>query len=227
MENENQIQIIKITEKAINYVFHNKNTLIEALTHPSANANINYERLEFLGDSVLGSIVASEAYSTFPNMDEGKLTHIKVALVSGENLSKVAQTLNLDKAIQFGRSENSTGRRGLKSALENVYEAIVGAIYLDGGTDAATDFVKKTLLSNIEEHANLAIKENPKSELQVKLQANKITPVYSIINEFGPAHNKTFVAEVKANNKRLAQGEGKTKKEAETNAAQKALKLCI
>ena len=106
----------------------------------------SYERLEFLGDSILGAIVATIAFHQFPDLDEGGLTRIKVALVSGASLSEVAEKLGFADVIVFGSSETGTGRRGLHSALENVYEAVVAALFLDGGLDAAWAFVDRTLM---------------------------------------------------------------------------------
>ncbi|MDO5426836.1 MAG: ribonuclease III domain-containing protein [Coriobacteriia bacterium] len=124
-------------EKILGYEFKDKSILLKALTHPSAvqgsSTEHSYERYEFLGDALLEAIASFSVFRKYENMDEGKLTHMRVALVSGENLSKVAQELGLADLIIFGKSEQSTGKRGMKSALENVYEALVAAIFLDGG----------------------------------------------------------------------------------------------
>lgn len=200
--------------------------LLSAITHPSANegrsVRFSYERLEFLGDSILGAIVAAEAFNRFHDLDEGGLTRIKVALVSGAHLSEVAQELGLADVIVFGSSEQGTGRRGLHSALENVYEALVAALFLDGGLEAAKDFVSKTLLGRMS--LELAQEpENPKSALQEKLQEDGITPTYRLVETQGPPHDRTFVAQVFAGDQGLAQGVGRTKKEAESRAAKSTL----
>ena len=132
----------------LQYRFANEHFLLAAVTHPSAvegrAIKYSYERLEFLGDSILGAIVATEAFERFHDLDEGGLTRIKVALVAGSTLADVAGELGFADIIVFGSSEAGTGKRGLHSALENVYEAVVGALYLDGGIEAARAFVART-----------------------------------------------------------------------------------
>ena len=224
--NEEQREKFNQAESIIGYHFKNEQFLLSAITHPSANegrsVRYSYERLEFLGDSVLGAIVASEAFNRFHDLDEGGLTRIKVALVSGSNLSEVAEGLGLADVIMFGSSEQGTGRRGLHSALENVYEAIVAALYLDAGLDAAHTFVENTLIERMS--LDLAREpENPKSALQEKLQEDGITPTYRLVETQGPPHDRTFVAQVFAGDQGLAQGTGRTKKEAESQAAKSTL----
>ncbi|MDO5328828.1 MAG: ribonuclease III [Coriobacteriia bacterium] len=215
-------------QNAIHYQFKNPKLLLAALTHPSASTSHSYERLEFLGDALLEAIVRLRAFEAYPKFDEGKLTNIKIALVSGDNLAEVAERMGLGFSIIFGTTEKNTGNRGMHSALENVYEAIVAAIYLDGGIEPTVEFVDRTIITGIANNMKTAAQftpdANPKSALQEKLQAQKKAPSYSIIDEFGPAHNKTFVAEVSANGKVLASGSGHTKKEAESAAASSALK---
>ena len=134
---EDNLERIEKAEKILRYEFNDKNLLLQALTHPSAvqgsSLEHSYERFEFLGDSLLSAIVSVAIFRKYEDMNEGKMTHMRVALVSGENLSKVSKELGLEDLIIFGKSEESTGRRGMKSALENVYEALVAAIFLDGG----------------------------------------------------------------------------------------------
>ena len=136
-------------EAICGHEFNDKKLLRAALTHPSAvegePVGSSYERLEFLGDSILGSIVALALFTSYPDMDEGKLTRLKVSLVAGATLSEVASELGIEECIIFGASETGTGARGLHSALENVYESLVGALFLDGGRDAAEHFIMSTL----------------------------------------------------------------------------------
>ena len=210
----------------LQYRFNSESLLLAAITHPSAtegrSVKYSYERLEFLGDSILGAIVAMLAFHEYHELDEGGLTRIKVALVSGSSLSDVASHLGFADCIVFGLSEAGTGRRGLHSALENVYEATVAALYLDGGLDAAVTFVKRTLIPRMS--IDMAREpENPKSALQEKLQEDGITPTYKLIDTQGPPHDRTFVAQVFAGEKGLAQGTGRTKKEAESQAARTTL----
>ena len=213
-------------QQIIGREFENEQLLLSAITHPSAaegkSVRYSYERLEFLGDSILGAIVASKAFERFHDLDEGGLTRIKVALVSGSSLADVAQGLGFEDVIVFGSSETGTGKRGLHSALENVYEATVAALYLDGGIEAAEDFVEQTLMNRMS--LDLAKEpENPKSALQEKLQEDGITPTYKLVETQGPPHDRTFVAQVFAGDQGLAQGTGRTKKEAESQAAKSTL----
>lgn len=213
-------------QQIVGRTFENTQYLLSAITHPSATegraVKFSYERLEFLGDSILGALVANAAFHQFPELDEGGLTRIKVALVSGASLSEVAEKLGFADVIVFGSSETGTGRRGLHSALENVYEAVVAALFLDGGLDAAWAFVDRTLMPKMS--LELAREpENPKSALQEKLQEGGITPTYRLVETQGPPHDRTFVAQVYAGDKGLAQGVGRTKKEAESQAAKTTL----
>ncbi len=222
---EQETKLVQAQE-LIGYRFADDSYLLSAITHPSATEGksiaYSYERLEFLGDSLLGAFVATEEFHRFPDLDEGGLTRIKVSLVSGLNLAKIASDLGFADIIMFGSSEAGTGRRGLTSALENVYEAVVAALYLDGGIDAAQAFVKRTLIPfmTIDRAAE---PENPKNVLQEILQENGITPTYKLVEEQGPPHDRVFVAQVYAKEKGLAQGSGRTKKEAESQAAKKTL----
>lgn len=223
---EEQASKLQRAEEVLGYSFSNKQLILSAITHPSATegraVKYSYERLEFLGDSILGAIVADVAFERFHELDEGGLTRIKVALVSGASLSDVASGLGFADIIVFGSSETGTGKRGLHSALENVYEAVVAALYLDGGIDAAVKFVRRTLIPHMS--LDLAAQpENPKSALQEKLQEGGITPTYKLIETQGPPHDRTFVAQVYAGDQGLARGTGRTKKEAESQAAKSTL----
>ena len=223
---EEQSRKLARAEEIIGYRFKREQLILSAITHPSATegkaVKYSYERLEFLGDSILGAIVASTAFHRFHEIDEGGLTRIKVALVSGASLSSVAEKLGFADVIVFGSSETGTGKRGLHSALENVYEAVVAALYLDGGIEVATEFVTRTLIPRMS--LDLAKEpENPKSALQERLQEDGITPTYKLIETQGPPHDRTFVAQVYAGEQGLARGTGRTKKEAESQAAKTTL----
>lgn len=222
-----ELERIDRVERIIGYTFKNKQAILSAITHPSAAegkpVQYSYERLEFLGDSVLGVIVAMAAFEKFKDLDEGGLTRIKVALVAGSTLSEVADELGFTDIIIFGDSEMGTGRRGMHSALENVYEAVVAALYIDGGFNVARDFIARTLLPRMTR--DYAVKpENPKSALQEKLQTEGITPTYQLVETQGPPHDRTFVSAVFAGMQSLARGVGRTKKESESKAAEQALK---
>lgn len=214
-------------EAICGHEFADKKLLRSAITHPSAVEGLpvsaSYERLEFLGDSILGSVVALALFKSYPEFDEGRLTRLKVSLVSGATLSEVGRELGIDEIIIFGASETGTGARGLHSALENVFEALVGALYLDGGWEAAEAFIVRTLQPHLAteraEHPT-----NPKSYLQECVQSDRMdTPSYKLIDTSGPAHAPTFTAVAIVDGVRRGCGSGSSKKEAEAAAALDAL----
>ena len=210
----------------LQYRFANEHFLLAAVTHPSAvegrAIKYSYERLEFLGDSILGAIVATEAFERFHDLDEGGLTRIKVALVAGSTLADVAGELGFADIIVFGSSEAGTGKRGLHSALENVYEALVAALYLDGGIEAARAWIVRTLGPYVSKDI-AAEPESPKSSLQEYLQARQKKPEYQITGYDGPPHDRIFYARVTVEGEVRGEGKGRSKKEAEAHAAQRAL----
>lgn len=214
-------------EEMLGHTFSDRRLLRSALTHPSAvegePVSASYERLEFLGDSILGAIVATALFTTYPDLDEGRLTRLKVSLVSGSTLSDVGRELGLDRLIIFGPSEAGTGARGLHSALENVYESLVGALYLDAGFEATRDFIMRTLRPHLAaERAERP--ENPKSYLQECVQRDGgEPPAYKLVDTSGPAHAPTFTSVVLVNGARAGKGTGSSKKEAEGSAARDAL----
>lgn len=216
---------VKQAEKLTAHTFSNPELLEEALTHPSARGPQHahdYERMEFLGDAILGAVVANDLYHRFPELNEGRLTIKKTAVVAGSVLAQVAQEIGLGECIIFGPSEKSAHAQGYISALENVYEAVCAALFLDAGIEAVRTFVLATLADNIE-HAPVA-EPNPKSHLQGIVQhlVHK-TPVYEIVEQSGPAHDPTFVAQVLLDSCVLATGQGTTKKLAESAAAANAV----
>jgi ribonuclease-3 len=218
---------IALAESTLGHTFADKDLVLRALTHPSAveerDPDAYYERLEFLGDSIIGFLIAEELYRRFPSIDEGGLTRIRVSVVSRAALGKVAAELGLADAIVVGQSERGTGGRGLKSALGNVYEALVAALYLDAGLDAARGWVLATLGPLISEDVAGSL-ENPKSELQERLQARGKAPAYQLVSQDGPPHARTFTVEVSVGGTVLGSGIGHTKKEAEAVAAAAAIR---
>lgn len=216
-------------EAVLAHSFTHKVYLHTALTHPSALDELpaqaqSYERLEFLGDSVLGFIIAQALYEKFPEMDEGKLTRMKVSLVSGKSLAARADSLRLQDYIVFGSSESGTQSRGLHSALENVFEALLGALLLDGGIEAARQFALRSIAPYIKEELS-HIPESPKSYLQECIQKeSKSLPEYRCIEQRGPAHEPYFVSAVFLEGQELGRGEGRSKKLAEHEAAVAALR---
>jgi ribonuclease-3 len=219
-------QRIEKAEEILGYHFRDSDLLIRALTHPSAAEadpiRDSYERLEFLGDSLLGAFVARELFDRFPGLAEGGLTRIKVSLVSGSMLSERARELGLEELIIFGSSERGTGRRGLHSALENVFEALVAALALDGGEEVARAWVGRVLAAHISERV-VTKPENPKSALQEMLQVKRITPTYELIETSGPPHARVFTCNVLSDDTVIGTGTGLSKKDAEAKAAAVAL----
>jgi len=213
-------------EIILEHKFKDRNLLLHALTHPSAveerAVDNSYERLEFLGDSYLGAIIADMLYRRFPDLDEGGMTRVKISLVSGESLSRKASELGIADLILFGSSEHGTGKRGLHSALENVFEALVAALVLDAGIYVAQEWVCRVLADEISVH-QAEEPDNPKSNLQELLQEQHITPTYELVAAAGPAHDRTFTSRVLAEGQELALGVGHSKKAAESAAAASAL----
>ena len=214
-------------ERICGHHFECRDLIVSALTHPSAAegrpVSASYERLEFLGDSILGAIVATDLYERFPGMDEGALTQAKISLVSGKMLSSVAERLGVAPLIVMGESEKGTGARGMHSALENVYEALVGALYLDAGYTVTHEFVMRTLGPEVS--PELARKPiSPKSRLQEVIQRDMhCGPEYKLLFEEGPAHDPTFTSAVMVEGRRIGRGSGSSKKSSESAAAIDAL----
>lgn len=215
-------------EEICGHTFDDRVLLRSAITHPSAvegePVSACYERLEFLGDSILGAVVSLALYEAYPDLDEGELTNLKVSLISGETLSQVGEEIGIDTIIIFGPSETGTGARGMHSALENVYESLVGALYLDGGWDVAQAFILRTLKPHMAADPVGHPQHNPKSYLQECVQADHMeTPSYKVVDVSGPAHDPTFTAVAIIDGVRQGRGTGSSKKEAETAAAADAL----
>lgn len=211
-------------QKVIEYKFNNLEVLISALTHKSyaAETGLKYynERMEFLGDSILSAIVAENLYKRYPLEAEGKLSQLKSQIVSAQNLSQWAKEIKLGDYIILGKSEDSVDARNRESLLCDLFEAVVGAIYLDGGFDSSRKFVLKFL----DKQTDIVITDY-KSRLQEIAQSEyKELPEYKIIKEFGPDHDKKFEAAVYLKEKLLGKGVGHSKKEAQQSAAKKAMK---
>ncbi|HPT77818.1 MAG TPA: ribonuclease III [Candidatus Atribacteria bacterium] len=214
----------------LGYEFKDTTLLKTALTHSSysneskTKADCN-ERLEFLGDSVLGLSVSEYVYKTFPHLPEGSLTKLRAGVVSETTLANAARDLGLGEFLLLGRGEQISGGRDRDSILADAMEAVIGAIYLDGGFERARDFVLKQLRPAIERHSTNNGQWDSKTQLQELLQSKSATDItYEIIDERGPDHNKQFTAQVSSNGKVIGVGTGKSKKEAEQNAAHEALR---
>jgi len=217
-------------EKRIGYRFKNPAFLERALRHRSSlqmdnlSAGDSNELLEFLGDAVLGLVTADFLYRHFPDESEGKLTQLKSLVVSGQALSLLAVELGLGDFIIMGSGEIRNGGRQRPTILENAFEALVGAIYLDGGMKPAQRFLQNRLLSRLEEWTELEEFQNYKSLLLEWAQANNLPqPYYRVIEESGPDHNKVFTIDVALNEEILGVGKGRSKKLAEQRAARAAM----
>lgn len=209
-------------ENKIGYTFKNKNYLLEALTHSSyanEHSTKHNERLEFLGDAVLELSMSKHLFSII-SLDEGVLTKTRAKSVCEEALDIYADKINLGKYLLLGRGEELTGGRTRPAIIADAFEAVLGAIFLDGGFDEADNFVKQFVIPYYNDL--LAIKDY-KSTLQEKLQSEKRTIKYEIVKDLGPANDKTFEAVVYMDDILMGRGIGKTKKEAEQNAAKSAL----
>ena len=208
-------------QKALGYTFKNEAHLRLALTHPSTKLPDN-QRLEFLGDAVLEFCVSDMLYRKYPNLHEGELTARRAALVCERTLSVLAMSLNLGDALVMGHGEEQTGGRKKPSILADAMEAVFAAVYVDGGIRAAHEVIVRMFR---EDEKLIAWKgHDDKSALQEYTQANGLElPVYQIIAQEGPDHNRTFTAQVSVLGKPVATGVGNSKKAAEQAAAKKAL----
>lgn len=219
-------------EDIIKYKFKNKQFILEALTHSSySNENKSYsfnERLEFLGDSVLGIVISDYLFRNEQNLPEGELTKLRANIVCEESLSDIAKEINLGKHILLGRGEEATGGRDRISILADAFEAVIAAIYLDGGIENAKEFILDHMESIIQDSIKGRIFRDYKTHLQEVVQSKGESIIsYNLAEEIGPDHNKRFVMEVNLDNKVLGRGEGKSKKEAEQSAAKQALRRMI
>ena len=214
-------------EKSIGYTFKDKNLLKNALTHTSyayENKVDSNEKLEFLGDSILEFLSSKYIYNNYTKLKEGEMTKVRADVVCEKSLYKVACKHNFSDFLYVGKSERMhQGNRKIAIMADSV-EAVIAAIYFDSGLEEAEKFIISNLKEEIEiATKNVGIKDH-KTVLQEKLQVNgNVNIKYEIINETGPDHDKTFTAEVKLDGKVLAVGKGKTKKQAEMDAAGKAL----
>ena len=217
-------------EKIIGASILDKNIYVEALIHRSYleendQFTLSNERLEFLGDSVLNLIIGEYLFNKFPNEEEGFLTKVRAKLVNRNALSLVAENLNLGELLIISSSVPKSITHNSKSMLSDALEALIGAIYLDKGIETCKKFIQSKIIEPVLKNGEHLIDENYKSQLLEYAQANKLPiPVYQIISEEGPHHDKTFIAEVIIGEKVLGEGKGKSKKEAEQNAAHVALK---
>ena len=215
-------------EKKLDYRFRDQSLLRTAVTHSSyANENrasgaVCNERLEFLGDSVLGLLVATRLYKQCSEMPEGDMTRLRADLVCEQSLAVVAEELELGKYLRLGRGEEHTGGRSRRSILADAVEAVLAAIYLDGGFEKAERFVERFILSRMTAEETLVGDFKTRLQELVQQHSGQIL-TYPLLQEEGPDHNKTFTVQVALNGEVLGVGRGRTKKQAEQAAARQAL----
>ena len=218
-------------EERIGYKFRNSLLLAEALTHPSVGhetqqRHFDNQRLEFLGDAVLQLVITERLFHHFGTEPEGKLTKLRSRLVSRDTLQGRGAALDLGKHLLLGRGEEASGGRERTSTLADAFEALIGAIYLDSDFEQARKFILEQCRADLESVAQEPVDINPKGDLQELLQSiSPTSPVYETISESGPEHDKTFVVRAMWEGHELGQGTGRSKKQAETAAAEEALKL--
>ena len=223
----------RLLEERIGYGFQNETLFLQALTHSSYTNEVkseergeNYERLEYLGDAVLEMVTSDFLYHRYEALPEGELTRLRAALVCEESLFECATTLSLSAYIRFGKGEEMSGGREKPSILADVTEALIGAIYLDGGIDEAARFIESFVLCNVEEKYFV---DDAKTRLQEAAQRiGRETPDYRLVAETGPEHDKRFTSAVFLGDRFLAEGTGRNKKASQQEAAKAALQvLCI
>lgn len=217
-------------EKLLNYSFKDQKLLSLAFVHRSfvneykKIINENNERLEFLGDAVLGLVISEYLFLSNPDIEEGVLSFYRSLLVNATSCSEYLQALKVDSYLLLGKGEKSTGGEKKESILADVFEAIVGAIFLDGGVDKTKDFLLDHFKLLFDKKIKLP-QLNYKAELQNFCQkTSKVPPTYEVIKEEGPSHAKTFYVVALLENQKIGFGEGGSKKEAESQAAKDALK---
>lgn len=214
-------------EEAIGYSFKDKDLLRLAISHSSfSNDNKlgklkNNERLEFLGDAVLELSTSEFLFKEYVSKPEGELTRLRASIVCEPTLAECARTLNLPEFLLLGKGEENTGGRNRDSIISDAFEAVIGAMYLDGGLETAKDFINRVVLNDIE---NKHLFYDSKTILQEYVQKEYKEKVeYELISESGPDHNKIFEVEVRLENNVIGRGKGKTKRKAEQQAAYEAI----
>lgn len=217
-------------ERILNHNFNNPALLQQALTHrsflheTSSSSSQSNELLEFLGDAVLGFVVVEELYNRFPDKTEGELSKLKSMLVSGNSLQGIAHNQHIGDFILMSQNEAANGGRTRRSILEDTFEAIIAAIYLDSGMSAARRFIVHTVLSNVDQIVHEGTDTNFKSQLLEYAQARGLRPPeYQLISEQGPDHEKQFEIQVLIGKDNLGTGSGRTKKAAQQKAARNAV----
>ena len=217
-------------QQRLGHQFRDESLLRLALTHPSVahernEVSVHNQRLEFLGDSVLGLVLSRQIYEKFPEADEGALTKSRAKLVNAVALAKHGRALHLGAYLILSRGEENTGGRDRASALSDAFEALAGAVFLDGGFAVAQEFILREFADDLVQLEEPTGIENPKGELQELLQSRSpIAPEYQLVSASGADHDRNFQCAVLHEGVELARGRGKSKKAAESEAALAALK---
>jgi ribonuclease III len=219
-------------EKNLKIFFKNKSLLIESFCHRSfINENPNFpypcnERLEFLGDAVLELITTDYIFKAFPEKSEGELTKIRASLVNSKILADVSKKLGFENYLLLSKGEEKSKGKAKERILANTFEAFLGALYLEFGLDFCKSFLEKNLLYLLPKILEKRMFEDPKTKFQELIQEKfKITPIYKVLKEFGPEHEKTFVVGLYIGENLISKGKGSSKQEAEKKAAQKGLEM--
>jgi ribonuclease-3 len=221
-------------QERLRYTFGDRGILLQSLTHKSYGHEFfqekpialrDNERLEFLGDAILDVIVSDILLESFPNAAEGQLSKMRAAVVNEKTLAVLAKMLQIQDCIRLGKGETQTGGNEKASILSSTFEALIAAIYLDGGFNAVYPVVRHIFAPLFVEERELMAFYDHKTQLQEVVQARwKVTPTYHLLETHGPDHAKIFEIEVKMNGKTLAVATGSSKKDAEQNAAREAIK---
>ena len=221
---------LTVLQQRLGVSFNNPSLLEQALVHTSyLNENPGFtrdsnEKLEFLGDAILGFIIAEKLYRDFTQFSEGEMTRLRAALVRRETLARMAAALELGDYLYLGRGEEASGGRSKAGNLASVFEAVIAAIFLDQGITVTGDVILRIFDKELRKAVRLGAVADYKSRLQEIIQARQQeTPVYQLVEEKGPAHDRLFTVEVKVADTVLGRGLGKSKKIAETKAARSAL----
>ncbi|MBL4644489.1 MAG: ribonuclease III [Candidatus Pacebacteria bacterium] len=219
-------------EKSVGFTFKDKELLKTAFTHRSylnenrGTVKAHNERLEFLGDAVLELVITDFLFEKYPERPEGELTAFRASLVNTQSISSAAKELNMNDFLLLSRGESKDTGRARQFILANTFEAFIGALYLDQKYDAAKKFIENTLFGKIDKIVAERLWQDAKSTFQEKTQEEySVTPSYKLVREAGPDHDKKFIVSAQIKNEAIAQGEGRSKQEAEQEAARAALAI--
>lgn len=228
MNNETTHPLLRSAQKSIGYKFKDERLLLEALTHKSFSnehhLKYNNERLEYLGDSIIDFVIAYILFEKFPDSNEGLLSRLRAALVNEKELSNIARHIGLNKYIILGRGEQITAGCNKDSILSNAYEAVIAAIFLDSNIERVTKVIKKHFSHKIDNINSEEIIQDYKTTILIYCQERyRNLPTYELISQTGPEHESIFEARIVINGNEYGRGKGRTKKDAEQEAAKAAI----